>query len=67
LQTFTKKNILPQNMPVQIINNIKSFVALSQNDEEAFIKILEVKKYAKKEFILQEGQICDKIFWLWSN
>lgn len=51
-------------MPVQIINNIKSFVALSQNDEEAFIKILEVKKYAKKEFILQEVQICDKIFFI---
>ncbi|WP_310555381.1 Crp/Fnr family transcriptional regulator [Flavobacterium sp.] len=51
-------------MPIQIINNIKSFVALSQEDEEAFIKILEIKKYAKKEFILQEGQVCDKIFFI---
>lgn len=51
-------------MPTQIINNIKSFVALSQNDEEAFIKILELKKYAKKEFILEEGEICDKIFFI---
>ncbi|WP_310555968.1 Crp/Fnr family transcriptional regulator [Flavobacterium sp.] len=51
-------------MPVQIINNIKSFVALSQEDEEAFIKILEIKKYAKKEFILEEGQVCDKIFFI---
>jgi CRP/FNR family transcriptional regulator, anaerobic regulatory protein len=51
-------------MPTQIINNIKSFVALSQNDEEAFIKILEVKKYAKKDFILEEGEICDKIFFI---
>ena len=51
-------------MPTQIINNIKSFVALSKDDEEVFIKILEVKKYAKKEFILQEGQICDKIFFI---
>ena len=51
-------------MPLQIINNIKSFVALSQNDEDAFIKILQVKKYSKKEFILQEGEICDKIFFI---
>jgi CRP/FNR family transcriptional regulator, anaerobic regulatory protein len=51
-------------MPTQIINNIKSFVALSQNDEEAFIRILEIKKYSKKEFILQEGQVCDKIFFI---
>ncbi len=51
-------------MPTQIINNIKSFVALSQNDEEAFLKILVVKKYAKKDFILKEGEICDKIFFI---
>ncbi len=51
-------------MPKQIINNIKSFVPLTQKDEQAFIKILEVKKYTKKEFILQEGDICDKIFFI---
>ena len=51
-------------MHAQIIKNIKSFVVLSPNDEEAFIKILGVKKYAKKEFILKEGEICDKIFFI---
>ncbi len=51
-------------MSFQIINNIKSFVALSQEDEEAFLRILEVKKYIKKEFILEEGQICDSIFFI---
>ncbi len=51
-------------MVSQIINNIKLFVALSPDDEEAFIKILEVKKYTKKEFILAEGQVCDKIFFI---
>lgn len=51
-------------MPSQIINNIKSFVELSKNDEDAFAKILEIKKYAKKEFILKEGEICDKIFFI---
>jgi CRP/FNR family transcriptional regulator, anaerobic regulatory protein len=48
----------------QIIDNIKTFVALSINDEEEFTKILEIKKYAKKEFILAEGQVCDKIFFI---
>jgi CRP/FNR family transcriptional regulator, anaerobic regulatory protein len=51
-------------MEIQIINSIKSFVTLTQNDEEAFLKILEVKKYAKKEFVLEEGQVCDKVFFL---
>jgi CRP/FNR family transcriptional regulator, anaerobic regulatory protein len=51
-------------MPIQIINNIKSFVALSQNDENAFLEIIEIKKYIKKEFILEEGQVCDKIFFI---
>ena len=51
-------------MPIQIITNIKSFVALSQNDEAEFLQILEVKKYAKKEFILEEGEVCDKIFFI---
>ncbi|WP_395053300.1 Crp/Fnr family transcriptional regulator [Flavobacterium sp.] len=51
-------------MPTQIINNIKSFVALSQNDEDAFLRIIELKKYTKKEFILEEGQVCDKIFFI---
>ena len=51
-------------MITQIITNIKSFVALSQNDEAEFLQILEVKKYAKKEFILEEGEVCDKIFFI---
>jgi CRP/FNR family transcriptional regulator, anaerobic regulatory protein len=51
-------------MTTQIVNNIKSFVTLSQNDEKAFVNILKIKKYAKKEFILEEGEICDKIFFI---
>ncbi len=51
-------------MAVQILENIKTFVALSIKDEEEFSKILEIKRYAKKEFILAEGDVCDKIFFI---
>jgi CRP/FNR family transcriptional regulator, anaerobic regulatory protein len=48
-------------MPIQIIQSIKSFVPLSKVEEEAFIKILEIKHFAKKDFLLKEGQVCNKI------
>ena len=48
-------------MPTQIIQSIKSLVPLNGEEEEAFFKILEVKKFNKKEFLLQEGQVCNKV------
>jgi CRP/FNR family transcriptional regulator, anaerobic regulatory protein len=48
-------------MTSQIIQSIKLFVPLNTEEEEAFLKILTLKKFKKKEFILQEGQICDKV------
>jgi CRP/FNR family transcriptional regulator, anaerobic regulatory protein len=48
-------------MPTKIIQSIKSFVALSEPEEEAFKEILEIKQFDKKEFLLKEGQICNKI------
>jgi CRP/FNR family transcriptional regulator, anaerobic regulatory protein len=45
----------------QIIQSIKSFVPLNKNEEEAFLQILEVKEFKKKEFLLQEGKVCNKI------
>jgi CRP/FNR family transcriptional regulator, anaerobic regulatory protein len=48
-------------MPIQIIQSIKSFVPLTNAEEEAFIEIVEVKQFEKKEFLLKEGQICNKI------
>jgi CRP/FNR family transcriptional regulator, anaerobic regulatory protein len=50
-----------ENMTTQILNSIKSFVALNQEEEAAFTSILRVKQLKKKEFLLQEGQICSKI------
>jgi CRP/FNR family transcriptional regulator, anaerobic regulatory protein len=48
-------------MELQIIKSIKSFVSLNQEEEQAFADILVVKQFKKKEFVLQEGKICDKI------
>ena len=48
-------------MPTQIINSIKALVPLNIEEEEAFFKILEVKKFNKKDFLLQEGQVCNKV------
>jgi CRP/FNR family transcriptional regulator, anaerobic regulatory protein len=48
-------------MPKQIIESIKSFVSLTLQEEEAFTQVLQVKQYKKKEFLLQEGQVCDKV------
>lgn len=48
-------------MTTQIIQSIQSIVPLNVEEENAFLKILEVKKFNKKEYLLHEGQICNKI------
>jgi CRP/FNR family transcriptional regulator, anaerobic regulatory protein len=48
-------------MTTQILQSIKSIVSLNKTEEDAFLTILEVKYFKKKEFLLQEGQICNKI------
>ncbi len=51
-------------MTTQIIRNIKSIVTLNDTEEAAFVKILSVKQFKKKDFLLQEGRTCNKIFFL---
>jgi CRP/FNR family transcriptional regulator, anaerobic regulatory protein len=51
-------------MRKQIIESIKSFVPLNKLEEEAFANILEVKQFKKKEYLLQEGKVCNKISFL---
>jgi CRP/FNR family transcriptional regulator, anaerobic regulatory protein len=48
-------------MTMQIIQSIKSLVHLNDLEEKAFLEILETKIFKKKEFLLQEGQVCDKV------
>jgi CRP/FNR family transcriptional regulator, anaerobic regulatory protein len=48
-------------MTTQIIQSIKSIVSLNEEEEEAFLKILQIKHFKKKQFLLLEGQVCDKV------
>lgn len=48
-------------MTTQIIDSIKSIVALNKTEEAAFVKTLDIKYFKKKEFLLQEGELCQKI------
>jgi CRP/FNR family transcriptional regulator, anaerobic regulatory protein len=48
-------------MANQIIQSIQSVVPLNKAEEEAFTGILSIKQFKKKEFLLQEGQVCSKV------
>ena len=48
-------------MTTKIIQSIKSIASLNEAEEKAFLSILEVKIFKKKEFLLQEGKVCNKI------
>jgi CRP-like cAMP-binding protein len=51
-------------MNTQILQSVKSIINLNQDEEEAFTNILDVKQFKKKELILRDGQICDKIYFV---
>lgn len=48
-------------MTLQIIQSIKSIVALNSEEEKAFSNILTTKQFKKKAFLLQEGKICSNV------
>jgi CRP-like cAMP-binding protein len=51
-------------MVISILKNIQSIISLNEAEEAAFVKILDVKQFKKKEFLLQEGRVCNKIFFV---
>jgi CRP/FNR family transcriptional regulator, anaerobic regulatory protein len=53
--------VMHTSLTYQIIASIKKLVPLNKEEEEAFEKILIVVQIKKKEFLLQEGNICNKI------
>jgi CRP/FNR family transcriptional regulator, anaerobic regulatory protein len=58
---FLTMPIQAKFMTTQIIRSIQALVPLNEAEEKAFLSILDVKTYKKKEFLLQEGQVCNKI------
>jgi CRP/FNR family transcriptional regulator, anaerobic regulatory protein len=41
-----------------ILKNIRRYVSLSPQEEEAFCALLTIKKIKKKAFLLREGDVC---------
>ncbi len=48
-------------MKTQIIQSINALVPLNNAEEEAFLDILEIKMFKKKEFLLRETEICNRV------
>jgi CRP/FNR family transcriptional regulator, anaerobic regulatory protein len=48
-------------MTTKILQSINAIVPLNSEEENAFLQILEVKTFKKKDFLLQEGKICNKV------
>jgi CRP-like cAMP-binding protein len=42
----------------RILKNISRFITLSPEEEQYFTSILRVKKLKKKQYLLQEGDVC---------
>jgi CRP-like cAMP-binding protein len=46
---------MPANL---IIDSISRHIKLTPNEEEHFVSLLKTKSYKRKQFILQDGQVC---------
>jgi len=47
--------------PSQIIQSIKSIVPLNEEEEREILSKVEIRLFKKNEFLLREGQICNKV------
>ncbi len=48
----------------QILNRLSQFISLDKSEQEYFVSKLQVKKYKKKEMVLQEGQVCKYAYFI---
>lgn len=51
-------------MQVSIIQHIGKFVELSESEVDVLGKYLEIHQYKKKEFLLQESKVCNKLYFV---
>jgi CRP/FNR family transcriptional regulator, anaerobic regulatory protein len=51
-------------MTDNILQQIKLFVKINEEEENAFLKILETIHLKKKEYIFEEGKICNSIYFV---
>ena len=48
----------------QIFKNIQKHISLNDFDKEHLISLIKVKNILKKEFVLKQGQVCKKIYFV---
>jgi CRP-like cAMP-binding protein len=48
----------------QILGRLSQFISLNQSEEHIFVSKLVLKRYKKKELILQEGDICKHTYFI---
>ena len=48
----------------QILNRLSHFISLDKNEQDIFVSKLTLKKFKKKELILNEGQICKHAYFI---
>jgi hypothetical protein len=51
----------------KIIQHIRKFITINDIEAEAINKYLERHQYKKKEFILQEQQVCKHLYFEFLN
>ncbi|MEJ5053620.1 Crp/Fnr family transcriptional regulator [Sphingobacterium sp. MYb382] len=47
-----------------ILEHIKKFVTLKQEDEPAILDFFQLEKYAKKENLMEAGSVCKSLFFV---
>lgn len=52
---------------LQILHNISKHVSLNEDEEKFFLSQLSIRTFARKELILRQGKICNKIFFVESG
>ena len=48
----------------QIFKNFQKHIPLSNSEKEYLMSLIKIKTISKKEFILKQGQICKKIYFV---
>lgn len=51
----------------QLLNSLKAIVPLSHEEQDEFLKIIEIRSIKKKNFALKELEFCDRIFYVHSG
>lgn len=51
----------------QLLNSLNAIVSLTEEEQKAFLDIIEISQVKKKNFALKELEFCDRIFYVHSG